>query len=93
VQFDWDEGNRSHIERHGVTTAEAEEALKGHLLYDPPYVRNDEVRANVRGRTWAGRVLAIVFTQRGAKLRVVTARDAKRKERKLYAQYEKGQSA
>lgn len=91
MTFDWDDGNLSHIERHKVTPVEVEEALNGLLLYDPPYVRNGEPRASVRGRTHAGRVLEIVFTIRGTKLRVITAHTAKKRERMQYAEYEESQ--
>jgi uncharacterized DUF497 family protein len=93
VRFDWDEGNLRHIARHGVTAAEVEQAFEGKLQWDPPYVRNDEVRASVLGRTPAQRVLQMVVTTRGTKLRVVTAHTAKKKERERYAEYEKSQAS
>jgi YD repeat-containing protein len=92
VTFDWDEGNLSHIERHGVRAAEVEEALAGPVVWDQPYVRNGEERATAWGRTQAGRILAITITMRGAKLRVITAHTAKKRERKRYAEHEKSQS-
>jgi uncharacterized DUF497 family protein len=91
VRFDWDPGNLSHIESHEVTAAEVEEALNGLLLYDPLYERDGEQRASVYGRTTAARILKIVFTIRGERLRVVTAHTAKKRERKRYEQYEKSQ--
>ena len=93
MAFDWDEGNLRHIERHHVTAAEVEQAFQGLLQWDPPYVRNDEVRASVRGRTPGERVLEMVVTMRGTKLRIVTAHTAKKRERERYAEYEKSQSS
>ena len=91
MQFDWDQANLDHIERHGVTRAEGEEAMAGQLLYGPPYLRGVEQRASVHGRTRAGRILKVAFTMRGERLRVVTAHTAKKRERKVYEQFEKRQ--
>ena len=92
MTFDWDEGNLSHIERHGVT-AELVETTKEWAMLKPPYVRNGEVRAVAVGRTRHGRLLAMVITMRGDKVRVVTARYASEQERKWWhAENEKRQA-
>lgn len=83
--FDWDEGNEEHIARHGVEPFEAEEAL-----LDPGRVGLDvygavgEKRVGAIGMTDAGRILAVVFTRRGAMMRLITARDATDKEKRRY---------
>lgn len=84
-QFDWDDGNSFKIARHGVTMEEAEEALLdrraiGMTVYSPP----DEPRSGAIGATDDGRVLAVVFTMRGRKMRVITVRDANFGERRRY---------
>ena len=83
--FDWDDANADHIARHGVTVEEAEEALLdrrrvGSVAYSVP----GERRWGVIGSTDAGRILSIVFTRRHGAIRVVTALDANRKERRRY---------
>ena len=83
--FDWDEANAGHIERHGVECWEAEEAL-----LDPQRrplsrgVLGGEYRYAVVGRTESGRTLTVVFTPRGKRARVITARDASLREVRLY---------
>ena len=85
--FDWDEGNADkNWEHHQVTRAECEEPF-----FNAPFlVASDlahsqtEVRLVALGRTNAGRVLLIVFTLRDTLVRVISARDANRKERRIY---------
>ncbi len=82
--FDWDEHNARKIrEQHGVEPGECEEVLLG----EPRLVRdaahsNREARYVVFGATATGRRLAVVFTIRGSRLRIVTARDQSRRERR-----------
>lgn len=71
--FDWDEANVSHIARHGVLPHEAEEVILSHPL-DISYVtRNGEERIEQLGETLSGRILSVVSTMRGEKIRVITA--------------------
>ncbi len=85
VDFDWDEANKEHIARHGVTPNEAEEALT-----DPDRMsfsaRNvpQELRRAYLGATEAGRILVVVYTKRAGRIRVVTARDASPREKRRY---------
>ena len=85
--FDWDEGN---IEKnwlaHEVTPQEAEQ-----VFFNTPLVVADdrkhsgvEKRFIVLGQTDANRLLFIAFTQRRECVRVISARDMNRKERKVY---------
>lgn len=84
-RFEWDEHNTSHIRRHEVTQAEAEEALTDpHLVDMPTYSTRYERRWAVLGATRQGRILFVVYTRREDRVRVVTARDASRQERRLY---------
>lgn len=84
LQFEWDEGNVDHIAAHGVSTAEAEEALHSDsslFLYRTQ--RNGEERIVNIGRTAAGRILFMVSTLRAGKIRVITAYES-RAHRALY---------
>lgn len=79
--FDWDEHNLSHIERHGVSTDEAEEIFCG----KPRFYRSREGRYIAYGKTYQGRLLFVVFLYPGNKTaRVITARDMTKAEKKLY---------
>jgi uncharacterized DUF497 family protein len=93
VRFDWDAGNVEHIRRHKVTREEAEQALQGWPVEVDTQVRNGEVRVLVLGPTEKDRLLAVVFAVRRQAVRVVTARDASRKERMRYAKESKGREA
>lgn len=83
--LDWDEGNEGHIERHGVDRWEAGEALldPGRYALSRGW-HGGEYRYALVGRTDAGRTLTVVFVRRGARLRVITARDASQHEARLY---------
>lgn len=82
--FDWDEGNLEHIKRHNVDYKECEEIS----LNTPLRVNEDkahsqtEERLQALGRTNEERLLFISFTIRKNKIRVISARDQNRKERK-----------
>ena len=83
--FEWDDANVDHIARHGVTTDEAEEALLDPRRVGIPAVRvGSERRRATLGRTEEVRYLVVVYATRHGKVRVVTARDAARSERRRY---------
>ncbi len=71
--FEWDENNLRKIRAHKITQEEAEQALRNGPL--PVYEQDvqGELRYLYYGETNAGRLLAIVVTERHDKLRVVTA--------------------
>jgi uncharacterized DUF497 family protein len=88
LTFEWDprkaEANRT---KHRVTFEEAITAFGdplGRLETDPRH-SVDEERLVLLGRSAAGRLLAVMFTDRGAsRLRVISARLATRRERTIY---------
>lgn len=87
--FDWDAGNEPKLlDRHGVASAEVEQAF----FQVPLLLANDlrhsatEPRFVALGRTAAGRLLCIVFTVRGDRVRPISAKDMNRRERAHYAQ-------
>lgn len=89
--FDWDDGNaRKSEEKHEVSMAEAEQVFFNDpllLLADTKHSQR-ESRHHALGKTDEGRLLHITFTLRkaGEKIRVISARDMHRKERKIYEQ-------
>ncbi len=91
VGFQWDAGNdRKSADKHGVSRAEAEQVFFNAPLLvatDASHSRR-EARFQALGRTDDGRVLLVVFTLRDDRrlLRVISARDANRKERVRYEQ-------
>jgi uncharacterized DUF497 family protein len=83
--FDWDDDNRGHVRRHDVEPEDAEEALLDpRRIGAPAYNVGEERRWAYLGATELGRVLFVVFTKRGARIRVVTARDAETGELRRY---------
>lgn len=84
--FDWDAGNLTKNEvGHGVTAQEAEQVfLNGPVVCDDVRHSEKEPRWIAYGRTDAKRLLAIAFTRRAEKLRIISARDQSRRERKRY---------
>ena len=85
--FEWDEGNaQKNWIRHRVTHLECEQ-----VFFNPPLIvaraegrSPDELRFYALGQTDAGRELFLVFTLRGDLVRVISARDMSRKERRVY---------
>ncbi len=82
--FDWDDANNSHIARHGVTPAEAEQVILGASLPIEAQERSGEDRHTELGETTQGRLLLVVWTWRRRRIRVVTAFPANRKWRALW---------
>ncbi|HUO03765.1 MAG TPA: BrnT family toxin [Candidatus Binataceae bacterium] len=85
--FQWDAGNAAKIwDKHRVAPAECEE-----VFFNSPLVvagdekhSADEERFYALGQTDAGRMLFVVFTIRDRLLRVISARDMSRGERRIY---------
>jgi uncharacterized DUF497 family protein len=89
--FDWDEGNAPKIwAKHEVTMPECEEVLTRHPLVAGPDVEHSdrEDRYFALGRTDLGRRLFVVFTLRDELIRVISAREMSRRERRVFADVE-----
>jgi len=87
--FEWDDKNRDkNWEKHKVAAGECEEVFFNLplLLQSDDAHSQKEPRYYVLGHTIAGRRLFIAFTVREDKIRVISARDMSKKERKIYEQ-------
>ncbi|MBM4120979.1 MAG: BrnT family toxin [Nitrospira sp.] len=85
--FDWDEGNlRKNWERHHVTPWECEQVFFNRPLVvaDDKTHSTQEARYYGLGQTDGERLLFLVFTVRGSRIRIISARDMSRKERSRY---------
>ena len=92
--FDWDEHNAWKIRKqHDVQPQECEEVfwIAPRLAADSPHSLA-EPRFVALGATRTGRRPAGVFTLRGSRIRVVTARDQSRKERRELDHAEEAQA-
>jgi uncharacterized DUF497 family protein len=89
--FDWDEGNLvKNWERHRVSASECEQVFFNRPLVAGADKEHSEVenRFYALGVTDSGRRLFVVFTGRGDRIRVISARDMNRRERKVYDESE-----
>lgn len=84
--FEWDFGNLNHINKHFVIDKECEDIFSN----KPLIITEDEIhskyekRHRAYGKTFENRLLNIVFTIRVNNIRIISARDQNRKERKEY---------
>ena len=87
IQFQWDEGSSNkNGKKHRVTNEECEE-----VFFDPhkrvvkdTFHSDTEERHILLGQTKEKRILFVVFTVRSGKIRVISARDLNKKEKRLY---------
>jgi len=91
IAFDWDESNHEkNWLKHGVQATEAEESFfdrEKRLAHDHLHTTEFtefEARYILLGKTRSARLLFVVFTLRGDRVRVISARDCTPKERRLY---------
>ncbi len=92
VAFEWDEGNLDKsYEKHGVTPEEAEEIFTDKNLGIVPDLKHSkrEKRLIALGKIESGKNLFVVFTKRGSKIRVVSARRMHQKEVDKYEKAKK----
>ena len=94
TEFDWDAGNQGKNAKHRVSDDECAEAFFNlPLLLSPDKSHSQhEDRYHVLGQTHAGRRLFIALTMRGTRIRVISARDMTRIERRIYDETEKADS-
>jgi uncharacterized DUF497 family protein len=88
IGFDWDDGNRLKNEKHRVDSFETEQVFFNQpliIVSDEVHSRF-EVRFHALGITNEGRTLHVTFTLRqdDTHIRVISARDMSRKERRIY---------
>jgi hypothetical protein len=84
MRFDWDQENARHLQRHKITPQEAEQALGNDPLVVQFQERRNEERLLVLGRTNAGRLLAVISTERNDGIRVVTAYPMTKRLEEIY---------
>ena len=87
IGFNWDEGNHDkNWRQHHVTDSECEQ-----VFFNEPLVASKDHKHTAResryftlGQTDAGRLLFVAFTIRKNCIRVISARDMTRRERRKY---------
>jgi len=87
IGFDWDKGNvNKNWERHRVSFKECEEVFVNQPLLlnlDKKHSKK-ETRFQVLGKTNKERKLYLIFTIRSKKIRIISARDQGKIERRQY---------
>jgi uncharacterized protein len=88
MAYQWDkEKALTNLRKHGIDFADAVSVFSDDLAITTPDGRFDEERFITIGLDALGRVLVVVYTWRGQKIRLISARPATRQERR---QYEEG---
>jgi uncharacterized protein len=86
-QYEWDEDKaRTNLRKHQASF------LEGATVFNDPLVATqsdsghsyDEQRYVAIGRSVRGRVLVVVFTERGDKIRLISCRKATPREQRVY---------
>ena len=87
VGFQWDQGNiDKNLIKHEVENWECEQVFFNRplLVLDDPKHSISEERWVAFGKTDADRLLIVIFTKRDNSIRVISAREMNKKERKFY---------
>lgn len=87
MDFEWDETKAAaNVGKHAITFDEAQTVFADPLFvdfYDPGH-SDEEPRYLIIGRSHAGRLLLVSYTERDGKTRLISARLATRREQRDY---------
>ncbi|HNB51022.1 MAG TPA: BrnT family toxin [Anaerolineales bacterium] len=86
--FEWDESKaRLNLTKHaGVSFSEAKTVFDDEFsvtIHDPQHSIEEERFVDI-GRSAKGRILVVVYTERGTNIRIISARKATLTERRIY---------
>ena len=85
VEFEWDPNKAaSNLRKHSVRFAEAVVALEDHAALSMPDDNSLEERFVALGMDSLGRILVVIYAFRDARIRIISARKATRRERSQY---------
>ncbi len=83
IEFDWDENKRrANIEKHGIDFFDAIKIFWGNILQKQS-LKTGEDRVLAIGKL-GDDFLAVVYVERGNAIRIISARRAKKDERRAY---------
>lgn len=87
TEFEWDEAKAGlNSSKHGISFQEAQTVFDDPLyvdFYDPDH-SDEEDRYIILGVSERGRLLFVSYAERGNRTRLISAREATRRERELY---------
>lgn len=85
MEYEWDSQKaRTNLRKHGIDFADAMTVFSDELAITIPDNHPDEERYVTIGMDALGRVLVVVFTWRGANIRLISARKADKFEFEQY---------
>ncbi len=89
MEFAWDSRKaESNLAKHGVPFDEAMTVFDDELflVFADPDHSAKENRFIIVGQSNPGRLLVVAYTERSDAIRIISAREATRQERKIYAE-------
>jgi hypothetical protein len=90
--FEWDADNLRKLVPHKLTPEEVESVLRDdYALPAESQVVDGEERQVLFGMTNTGRILRLIWTLRGERVRIVTAHHATRGQRRRYIRHMEAQ--
>ena len=85
MDYEWDTNKaKSNLQKHGIDFADAATVLSDDYALTIPDDYPDEERFVTIGMDALGRILAVVYTWRGKRIRIISARKAESHECKQY---------
>jgi uncharacterized DUF497 family protein len=88
VQFEWDTSKDiANVRKHQISFIEATHAFFDPYAMGGDATVNDEERAFVLGMNGYLRILLVMHTERGPRIRIISARPATRHEERIYEQH------
>ena len=91
MEFEWDEGKAAaNLSKHDVSFEEAKTVFDDPLyvdFYDPDHAQEEE-RYIIMGHSRRHRLLFVAYAERGNAIRLISAREATRREREDYEEGE-----
>lgn len=89
LTFEWDEKKaRENEQKHGVNFEEAKTVFNDPFsitIFDPNHSNNEDRFIDL-GISAHRRILIVVYTERGETIRLISSREATRRERQSYEQ-------
>ena len=85
TSIEWDETKRiANVQKHGIDFADAALVFDDptHLIYRSQHHASEERFVAIG--TAGAKIIAVIFTERGDNVRIISARMARRIERELY---------
>ncbi|MGH9322573.1 MAG: BrnT family toxin [Vicinamibacteria bacterium] len=93
IEFEWDSAKaEANLAKHGVTFEEALAVFVDPIarIHPDPDHSESEPREIIIGHSIQQRLLLVSFTERGERIRLISARPATKRERRDYEEESKG---